>query len=143
MLAISSPSDPSADRLTNGIQSASRQISGNFLNEGMAQKSSTSSSEQNHELVLANFIDGAFRPPHNNHYLDNFNPSTGSVYGKVPDSDSVDIKDAVESARRAFPEWSQTSRQKRSEILTKIADLLDQNSKGKLYYYDTEGITDL
>lgn len=82
-------------------------------------------------LVLSNFIDGAFQPPHSNQYLDTFNPATGLVYGKVPDSDAVDVQHAVEAAQRAFPQWSQTPRQKRSEILIKIADLLDQRLKGE------------
>ena len=37
------------------------------------------------------------------------NPSTGEVFGTVPDSDIEDVNNAVAGARRAFPLWSQST----------------------------------
>ena len=34
--------------------------------------------------------------------MDSYNPSTGQVWAKIPDSDAADVNDAVEAARNAF-----------------------------------------
>ena len=57
--------------------------------------------------------------------MDNFNPSNGKVYGKLPASDPEDVDVAVKSCLKAFPAWSKTTRQDRSKILNKIADLIE------------------
>jgi len=51
----------------------------------------------------------------------------GNVYSQTPDSDDRDVDSAVTFAKKAFPEWSVLSNDKRSEYLLKIADLIDQN----------------
>ncbi|KAJ3415031.1 Aldehyde dehydrogenase 8 member A1 [Chytridiales sp. JEL 0842] len=43
----------------------------------------------------------------------------------VPDSTSPDVDAAVESATKAFPGWSQTTRAERSRLMMKVADLLE------------------
>ena len=42
---------------------------------------------------------GQNTPPANGDYLDNFNPATGEVYGKIPDSGPSDVAAAVQAAR--------------------------------------------
>ena len=76
---------------------------------------------------ILNYINGKLVEPENNNYLDNYNPSTGKVYSLIPDSEKEDIEHAVAAAKLAFIEWSKTSKQERSEILMKIADLLESN----------------
>ena len=76
---------------------------------------------------ILNYINGKLVEPENNNYLDNYNPSTGKVYSLIPDSEKKDIDNAVAAAKLAFIEWSKTSKQERSEILMKIADLLESN----------------
>ncbi len=76
---------------------------------------------------ILNFIDGKLIPPVNGRYLDNFNPSTGKVYSLIPDSDKEDVNNAVSAAKEAFIGWSRTPKQKRSDILIKIADLIEDN----------------
>jgi len=85
------------------------------------------SSGSSESLVIHNFIDGQFLPPSNGTYIDNFNPATGQVYGKIPDSGKEDIDKATESAKKAFKSWSKKTSEERSKILLKIADLVDQN----------------
>jgi len=63
--------------------------------------------------TVSNFINGSFVEPHLGKYIDSFNPSTGQIHAKIPDSDEYDVARAVESARRAFPEWSEKSPQSR------------------------------
>lgn len=80
-----------------------------------------------HEVIVRNFIDGEFQEtPLSGKWLDNHCPATGKVYGKLADSDSADVELAVSSARRAFKVWGKTSKQTRSEILYRIADLVEQ-----------------
>ena len=76
---------------------------------------------------IANYIDGALVQPLSGNYLDNYQPSTGKVYAHIPDSDHSDVNLATEAATAAFPSWSTTSKQKRSAILLRIADLITKN----------------
>ena len=71
--------------------------------------------------IVNNFINGEFVEPHNQEYLDIYEPATGSVYGKVADSSSHDINRAVESAKDAFPYWSGLYMVERANYLKKIA----------------------
>jgi len=76
---------------------------------------------------LENFIGGEFVKPTNNLYLDNINPAIGEVYGQIPNSNGDDVENAVTAAKIAFPEWSDSSTEKRFRILNRIADLIDEN----------------
>jgi aminomuconate-semialdehyde/2-hydroxymuconate-6-semialdehyde dehydrogenase len=77
--------------------------------------------------VLHNFIGGRFVPPHSAAYIDDINPATEEVIAAIPDSDGLDIDDAVAAAREAFPSWSRTPTAERSRLLLKLADLIEQN----------------
>jgi aminomuconate-semialdehyde/2-hydroxymuconate-6-semialdehyde dehydrogenase len=76
---------------------------------------------------ILNFIDGEFVEPVSGKYLDNIEPATGQVYSQVADSDARDVDLAVAAAERALPDWSKTAAQKRSEILLRIADLIERD----------------
>lgn len=51
-------------------------------------------------LVLENFIGGKFVPCTN--HIDSYDPSTGKVYCKVPDSGKEEVDMAVRAASEAF-----------------------------------------
>lgn len=70
---------------------------------------------------ILNFIDGQFVEPHSKKYLENFEPATGRPYSSIADSDEWDVNLAVESAERAFENWSNLKVDDRSKILRKIA----------------------
>jgi len=74
---------------------------------------------------LANYINGHEAPPASGKYLDNFEPSTGTVYSQVPDSGAEDINAAVEAAKAIFPWWSKRSPEQRSQVLLSIANRLE------------------
>ncbi|KAK7835398.1 hypothetical protein U0070_017934 [Myodes glareolus] len=76
-------------------------------------------------LMLENFIGGKFLPC--NSYIDSYDPSTGEVYCKVPNSGKEEIEAAVTAAREAFPAWSSRSPQERSLVLNRLADLVEQS----------------
>ena len=78
-------------------------------------------------IQLKNYINDEFLEPIQNEWLDNYNPSNGSVYGQLPNSSLEDVNLAYEAAKKAFESWSQTSLEKRSAILLKIARLIEDN----------------
>jgi aminomuconate-semialdehyde/2-hydroxymuconate-6-semialdehyde dehydrogenase len=78
-------------------------------------------------LRLANFIGGAFAEPRNGAYFDDVEPATGEVIASVPDSDAADVDDAVRAATAAFPSWSTTPAERRSRVLLRLADLIEEN----------------
>ncbi len=75
---------------------------------------------------ILNYVNGQLVPSVSQKTLDVYNPAKGEVYAQAPDSIAEDIENAVISASLAFPSWSKTSPEKRSEILLKIATLIDQ-----------------
>lgn len=76
---------------------------------------------------LANYIDGELVAPASSLYIENVNPSEGKVYSFIPDSDTRDVDNAAQAARRAFKDWSEMSSDKRCAILLRIADLIDRD----------------
>eukprot|EP00009_Paramoeba_aestuarina_P007489 CAMPEP_0201518202 /NCGR_PEP_ID=MMETSP0161_2-20130828/9108_1 /ASSEMBLY_ACC=CAM_ASM_000251 /TAXON_ID=180227 /ORGANISM="Neoparamoeba aestuarina, Strain SoJaBio B1-5/56/2" /LENGTH=490 /DNA_ID=CAMNT_0047915909 /DNA_START=3 /DNA_END=1475 /DNA_ORIENTATION=+ len=78
-------------------------------------------------FYLSNFINNEFEPPQNDEWLDNFEPSTGKVYSKIPNSGEADVNKAVEKAHEAFPAWAALSPQERSSWMIKLADALEKN----------------
>jgi len=77
--------------------------------------------------VIKNFIGGQFYDAFSNNFLDNVTPSSGLVYGTIPDSDEEDVALAVTAAKNAFPLWSQTSLDLKFQILNRISDLINEN----------------
>lgn len=75
-------------------------------------------------MKIQNYINGQFVNPIENNWMENYNPSIGEVYGKIPNSTKQDVEKAYEAAEKAFPKWSNTTLEERSEILSKIADLI-------------------
>ncbi|XP_039270810.2 2-aminomuconic semialdehyde dehydrogenase-like [Styela clava] len=76
-------------------------------------------------IIVSNFINGEFVEPLNKSYIDSFNPSTGHVHAKIPDSNEEDVSLAVAAGKTAFQSWSDTSIQYRSKMMLKIADILE------------------
>jgi aminomuconate-semialdehyde/2-hydroxymuconate-6-semialdehyde dehydrogenase len=77
-------------------------------------------------MQIENYIDGRLVPPHSGKHLENFDPSTGSVYSHTPDSDKRDVQTAVEAARSAFPEWSNASAESRHDVLMRVSALIEE-----------------
>lgn len=77
--------------------------------------------------MIKNYINGELTEPASKEYFDSFDPAEGKAYETVPDSDSRDIEAAVTAAEDAFPAWSESSVEERSEILIKIATLIKRD----------------
>ena len=60
-----------------------------------------------------------------NKYMDVFNPSTGEVIAKAPCCTVEEVNTAIESAKKAFPAWSQTPVMRRAQVIFKFRELLE------------------
>ena len=65
------------------------------------------------------YIDGAWVEPAVPNLFDVINPATEEVAGQISLGSSADVDRAVAAARRAFPAFSQTSREERIALLQK------------------------
>jgi acyl-CoA reductase-like NAD-dependent aldehyde dehydrogenase len=55
---------------------------------------------------------------------DIINPATEAVVGRAPEVSVGQVEAATQAAAEAFPAWSRTSPQQRSDLLTRLADAL-------------------
>lgn len=76
---------------------------------------------------LKNYINGILTTPYSNNYINVYDPSTSEVFTMIPDSNAEDVQLAVESAEKAFPDWSELPVEMRSGYLMKIAELIKKN----------------
>ncbi|MBC9795200.1 aldehyde dehydrogenase family protein [Sinomicrobium weinanense] len=74
-----------------------------------------------------NFINGEFVAPVKGEYFDNVSPVDGKVFTKAARSTEEDVNLALDAAHRAFPAWSTTSATERSNMLLKIAQVMEDN----------------
>ena len=77
--------------------------------------------------ILTNYIDGKHCPPLNQQYIDNIEPATGKVYGKIPDSSIDDVELAIKAAEKALPTWRAMPNEQRAELLFKLAQKIEEN----------------
>lgn len=81
-------------------------------------------------IRLQNFIEGDYSEhTKRTDWIDSFNPRTGELLAQIPRSALSDVDRAVDAASRAFPIWSRTSRQERSETLLRIAAILEEKKE--------------
>ena len=76
-------------------------------------------------IVLLNLIDGQLRAPAGGRHIDVYEPATGHVFARCPDSDSADVDAAITAAQRAAPGWRATAADERARLLNRLAELID------------------
>ena len=74
-----------------------------------------------------NFINGKFVEPKSGKYFDNTSPISNETICAIARSDEKDVDAALDAAHAAFTTWGKTSITERSNILLKIADVLEKN----------------
>lgn len=74
-----------------------------------------------------NYIGGKWTPPVKGQYFDNISPVDGNTFTKVARSTAEDIELALDAAWAIAPEWNNSSAAYRSNLLLKIADVMEQN----------------
>ena len=80
-----------------------------------------------YKAKYGNFIGGKFVEPLSGKYFDNVSPINNEVICAVPRSDAKDVESALDAAHAAFPTWGVTSITERSNMLLKIADVIEKN----------------
>jgi 1-pyrroline dehydrogenase len=61
--------------------------------------------------------------------LDALNPATGEVLASVPSMSAEEVDEAVERAKEAFVGWQDATPKERSELLHKLADVIEDNAE--------------
>jgi len=74
-----------------------------------------------------NFIGGQWVAPVKGAYFENISPVDGQVFTRVAQSTAEDIELALDAAHAAAPAWNNSSATERSNILLKIADVMEAN----------------
>lgn len=78
---------------------------------------------------LHHFIDGTFVPGTSDRFLNVYNPCTGEVIAHVPLATREEVRQAIEAAKRAFPQWKALSGGKRSKIVQRFRQLIKENEE--------------
>lgn len=56
-------------------------------------------------------------------WLDSVNPATGETIGQIAKCNVENAKDAMEAASKAYPAWTKTPAEERSQLLERVADI--------------------
>lgn len=80
------------------------------------------------ENDVLNLIGGEHQPALGGEWLDNVEPATGAVYGRIARSGAEDVDAAVAAGRKAFPEWRTWSPSDRRAVLSRLADKVAENA---------------
>ncbi|WP_223553819.1 CoA-acylating methylmalonate-semialdehyde dehydrogenase [Pseudomonas sp. BF-R-01] len=77
--------------------------------------------------VVGHYIDGQVQDSGSERFSNVFNPATGSVQARVGLASQKTVDQAVASALKAFPAWSEQSSLRRSRVMFKFKELLDRH----------------
>jgi aminobutyraldehyde dehydrogenase len=61
--------------------------------------------------------------------LDVLNPATGETIEQVPNMSAAEVDEVVERAKQALPEWLDATPKERSELLHRLADVIEDNAE--------------
>lgn len=73
------------------------------------------------------FINGEWVAPESGEYFENISPIDGKVFTHAARGNAKDIDKAIDAAIAAFPGWSKTAVATRSNLLLKIAQVIEDN----------------
>jgi 1-pyrroline dehydrogenase len=76
-----------------------------------------------------NFVGGEWVDAVDGGTMEVLNPATGEVIAEVPRGTQADVDRAVEAAKKALPEWLETTPGERQEALLKLAAVIDDNAE--------------
>lgn len=79
---------------------------------------------------MQNYIGGQFEAPVSGQYIDNYQPATGRVYGRIPASGPADADKAVAAAEAAYPGWAALTPAERSHWMLLLADGIAADLEG-------------
>ena len=73
-------------------------------------------------------IDGSFVPSADGTRFETVNPYTQKSICSVSRGKALDTENAVQSARRAWRGWKETTPQQRGRLLARLADLMERDA---------------
>jgi aminobutyraldehyde dehydrogenase len=76
-----------------------------------------------------NFVGGDWVDAVEGGTMEVLNPATGEVIAEVPQGTQADVDRAVEAAKKALPEWLETTPGERQEALLRLAAVIDDNAE--------------
>src|SRR5216110_2633322 len=76
-----------------------------------------------------NFVGGEWVEAVEGGTMEVLNPATGETIAEVPSGTQADVDRAVEAAKKALPEWLETTPGERAEALLKLADAIDEHTE--------------
>jgi betaine-aldehyde dehydrogenase len=79
------------------------------------------------KIDISNFINGEKRPAADGRDEPILNPATGEQIGTAPLSGEADVDAAVQAAKAAFQEWSETPPGERALARLRLADARAEN----------------
>lgn len=95
--------------------------------ETIAAPTSTMAARPKFKERYDHFIDGKWEAPSSGQYFDNLSPIDGKVFTQAARGNAADIEKAVKAANKAFQTWSKSSATTRSNLLLKIAQVVEDN----------------
>src|SRR5437773_702667 len=75
-----------------------------------------------------NFVGGEWVDAVEGGTMEVLNPATGETIAEVPRGTQADVDRAVQAAKKALPEWLETTPGERAEVLLKLADAIDEHT---------------
>jgi 1-pyrroline dehydrogenase len=84
----------------------------------------STTAEQYRILIGGRFADAA-----SGETMDVIAPATGETIAEVPRCSEEDVDRAIEAAQAALPDWLEKTPKERSELLHKLADVLEENAE--------------
>ncbi len=81
------------------------------------------------KTAYKNFVGGEWVDAASGETMEVINPATGETIADVPRCSADDVDRAVAAAKKALPEWLDATPKDRSELLHKLADVLEANAE--------------
>jgi len=75
------------------------------------------------------FVGGEWVDAASGETMEVVNPATGETIAEVPACGAEDVDRAVAAAKKALPEWLDATPKERSELLHKLADVMDEHAE--------------
>ncbi len=76
-----------------------------------------------------NFVGGEWVDAASGETMEVINPATGETVAEVPRCSAEDVDRAVEAANKVLPSWLDSTPKERSELLHKLADVLEEHGE--------------
>lgn len=87
---------------------------------------------------LKYFVNGEYKESKTNQYFEVYNPSTGEVEALAPCCTEDEVIEAINAAKKAYPAWFSTPVIKRSQILYKVRQLIEEHLEELALLVSTE-----